>query len=234
MPDATPALIRADRLYCERDDRVLFQNLSFSLDQGQILQIEGPNGSGKTTLIRILCGLSQDFEGDLYWRGQPLSRVVTAFRQASVYFGHHTGVKLALTAQENLVWMAQIKGIPWDRQTLAERMDQALERVGLRGFEDVPLYTLSAGQKRRVALAGLLLKPMPLWILDEPFTAIDRAGVQELEALIVDHALQGGSVILTTHHELSIAPDKLHKLLLGAGSRAAAPQAEAEEATHGI
>lgn len=215
MSESTPALLRAEKLFCERDDRILFQNLSFSLGQGQILQIEGPNGSGKTTLIRILCGLSQDFEGDLYWQETPLAQVVTAFRQSSVYFGHNTGVKLALTAQENLNWMAQIKGITWPAAELATRIDGALEQVGLRGFEDVPLYTLSAGQKRRVALAALQLKPIPLWILDEPFTAIDRHGVQELESLIVNHALQGGSVILTTHHELSIGPEKLQKLTLG-------------------
>lgn len=223
MSESTPALLRAEKLFCERDDRILFQNLSFSLGQGQILQIEGPNGSGKTTLIRILCGLSQDYEGDLYWRETPLPRAVTAFRQSSVYFGHNTGVKLALTAQENLGWMAQVKGLACTGTELSARIDEALSQVGLRGFEDVPLYTLSAGQKRRVALASLLLKPIPLWILDEPFTAIDRRGVQELEELIVNHALQGGSVILTTHHELSIEPDKLKKLTLGGTPTASQP-----------
>ena len=176
VSESMPALLRAEKLFCERDDRILFENLSFCLERGQILQIEGPNGSGKTTLIRILCGLSQDYEGELYWQDRPLAQVVTDFRQSSVYFGHNTGVKLALTAQENLTWMAQIKGIRWPAAQLAERIDAALNRVGLHGFEDVPLYTLSAGQKRRVALAGLLLRPIPLWILDEPFTAIDKAG----------------------------------------------------------
>ena len=164
---------------------------------------------------------SQDFEGELFWQGQPLPQVVTAFRQSSVYFGHNTGVKLALTAQENLTWIAQVKGLDGAREALARDIDQALQRVGLRGFEDVPLYSLSAGQKRRVALAGLLLRPMPLWILDEPFTAIDKSGVKELETLIVEHALQGGSVILTTHHELSIDPAKLQKLTLGLNHPAA-------------
>lgn len=216
MPVASDTLLlRAENLFCERDDRVLFDGLCFALPEGQILQIEGPNGSGKTTLIRILCGLSQDFEGELYWRETPLNQVVTEFRQASVYFGHNTGVKLALTAQENLVWMAQIKGLPGGQEQLQRKIDAALARVGLQGFEDVPLFTLSAGQKRRVALAGLLLQSMPLWILDEPFTAIDKAGVSALETLIVEHAEQGGSVILTTHHQLAIAPEKLQKLTLG-------------------
>lgn len=215
MSDSQHTLLRAERLYCERDDRVLFSDLSFALHSGRILQIEGPNGSGKTTLIRILCGLSQDYEGELFWCGEPLAKVATAFRQSSLYFGHNTGVKLALTAQENLAWMAQVRGSHLTPQAFTKAMEQALTQVGLRGFEDVPLYTLSAGQKRRVALAGLLLQPIPLWILDEPFTAIDKAGVAELERLIVNHAHQGGSVILTTHHELAIEPDKLQKLRLG-------------------
>lgn len=230
VSDSTPALLRAEQLFCERDDRVLFQNLSFSLLQGQILQIEGPNGSGKTTLIRILCGLSQDFEGGLFWCGKPLAEAVIAFRQSSVYFGHNTGVKMALTAQENLTWMAQVKGATGSLPALANDIDEALARVGLRGFEDVPLYTLSAGQKRRVALAGLLLRPMPLWILDEPFTAIDKAGVQALESLIVAHAMQGGSVVLTTHHELSIQPDKLQKLTLGVKFPSTASESSPEAA----
>lgn len=208
-------LLKAEGLFCERDDRVLFDGLSFSINPGQILQIEGPNGSGKTTLIRILCGLSQDFEGDLYWQNQPMRQVAASFRQSCVYFGHNTGVKLALTAEENLHWMAQIKGLQLSKADLSERIQSVLEKVGLVGFEDVPLYTLSAGQKRRVALASLLLKPMPLWILDEPFTAIDKKGVAELEQLIIEQANEGRSVILTTHHELAISPDKLKKLTLG-------------------
>ncbi|MCG8316205.1 MAG: cytochrome c biogenesis heme-transporting ATPase CcmA [Pseudomonadales bacterium] len=211
-------LLRAEGLFCERDDRVLFDDLSFNLDAGRILQIEGPNGSGKTTLIRILCGLSLDFEGALFWRNQPLSEVETEFRQSSVYFGHNTGVKLVLTAQENLRWISEAKGLTFTDLTLNERIDEVLQRVGLLGFEDVPLYSLSAGQKRRVALASLLLKPLPLWILDEPFTAIDKGGVAELETLIIDHANSGGSVILTTHHQLAIAPQRLQKLVLGGAS----------------
>ncbi|MCG8670949.1 MAG: cytochrome c biogenesis heme-transporting ATPase CcmA [Pseudomonadales bacterium] len=215
MPVSPNSLLTADSLFCERDDRVLFSGLSFSVEPGQILQIEGPNGSGKTTLIRILCGLSQDFEGDLFWRGQPMSEVASQFRQSCVYFGHNTGVKLALTAEENLHWMSQIKGIQADKHSLNENIQNLLDKVGLRGFEDVPLYTLSAGQKRRVALASLLLKPIPLWILDEPFTAIDKKGVAELEQLIIEQANNGGSVVLTTHHELAISPEKLKTLTLG-------------------
>ncbi|PIE42651.1 MAG: heme ABC transporter ATP-binding protein CcmA [Gammaproteobacteria bacterium] len=215
MSVSAKPLLQAKDLYCERDDRILFAGLSFAVQAGQILQIEGPNGSGKTTLIRILCGLSQDFEGSLYWQGQPLDKVAAGFRQSCVYFGHNTGVKLALTAEENLNWMAQIKGLSLGSSELAQRIQAVLARVGLLGFEDVPLYTLSAGQKRRVALASLLLEPVPLWILDEPFTAIDKKGVAELEQLIIEQANEGRSVILTTHHELAISPDKLQKLTLG-------------------
>ena len=167
-------LLKAEGLFCERDDRVLFDGLSFSVQTGQILQIEGPNGSGKTTLIRILCGLSQDFEGDLFWQGQPMGQVAASFRQSCVYFGHNTGVKVALSAEENLHWMAQIKGLQLGKVALSKRIRSVLEKVGLIGFEDVPLYTLSAGQKRRVALASLLLKPMPLWILDNHSLPLTR------------------------------------------------------------
>lgn len=206
-------LLQVKQLSCERDDRVLIRSLSFDLHPGQILQIEGPNGCGKTTLIRILCGLSDDFEGELFWRGQPRPRLDDRFRQQHLYFGHLTGIKSPLSPRENLRWILQLKGLAGS--ALTSRIDAALAQVGLAGFEDVPVYTLSAGQKRRVALARLRLEPALLWVLDEPFTAIDRKGVAELEALIQQHASAGGSVLLTTHHALDLPG--LRKLQLGGG-----------------
>jgi len=199
-------LLEAMSLLCERDDRVLFDKLSFSIAPGDIAQVEGPNGSGKTTLIRILCGLSTDFEGKLFWRGQPMASSRERFCQEHLYFGHLTGIKAPLTAVENLRWMALCRGSSLQGPMLDDAIDQALFKVGLNGFEDAPVYTLSAGQKRRVALARLFLEAVPLWVLDEPFTAIDKKGVAELEKIIEQHAKQGGAVILTTHHELSIDP----------------------------
>lgn len=209
------ALLRADKLFCERDDRVLIKDLAFSLQTGEVMQIEGPNGSGKTTLLRILCGLSDDYQGEIHWQGQPGSRVAQAFRRDTLYFGHLTGVKFSLTPRENLHWMLQLKGVSANPALLNEHIDQALAQVGLFSFEDVPVYSLSAGQKRRVALARLLIEPARLWVLDEPFTAIDRSGVAELEQLIQVHAEGGGSVLITTHHALDLPG--IRKLQLGIG-----------------
>lgn len=208
-------LLHVRGLSCERDDRTLIQDLAFDLHGGEILQIEGPNGSGKTTLIRVLCGLSDDFSGELHWRGQPRHRNDDRFRQEHLYFGHITGIKTSLSPRENLRWILQLKGVGASGADLEQAIDAALEQVGLYSYEDVPVYALSAGQKRRVALARLRVEPALLWVLDEPFTAIDRKGVAELETLIQQHAGRGGSVLLTTHHALELPG--LRKLQLGLG-----------------
>ncbi|ULG70858.1 cytochrome c biogenesis heme-transporting ATPase CcmA [Marinobacterium sediminicola] len=192
-------LLSVQKLFCERDDRVLFSQLSFALSAGEIVQIEGQNGSGKTTLLRILSGLSRNFEGEIFWRGEPVAEIREQFCREMLYFGHHAGVKSVLTPEENLRWYAALSPAI-DASGIAD----ALEQVGLKGFEDVPCHSLSAGQNRRVSLARLYLSQAPLWILDEPFTAIDKRGVAAKEQLLLQHAQRGGSVILTTHHELGI------------------------------
>ena len=193
-------LLQVVDLFCERDDRVLFDGLCFSVFPGEILQVEGQNGSGKTTLLRILSGLSRQYEGQILWRGEPVTAQIEAFRRQLLYFGHQAGVKAVLTAEENLRWYAALDpGIDLQQITLA------LNAVGLSGFEDVPCHMLSAGQNRRVNLARLYLSQAPLWILDEPFTAIDKKGVAAKEALLVEHAARGGTVLLTTHHELDLS-----------------------------
>lgn len=201
-------LLNVEQLYCERDDRVLFENLAFSLSAGDVVQIEGQNGSGKTTLLRILAGLSRNYEGDIFWKGEPVSDVVEDFRQSLLYFGHQPGVKAVLTPVENLAWYAAMHPAI-DRRKVSE----ALAQVGLKGYEDVPCHMLSAGQNRRVSLARLYLSSAPLWILDEPFTAIDKRGVASKEALIAEHAERGGCVILTTHHELAMG-DRVRRVNL--------------------
>lgn len=206
-------LLSAQDLTCERDERCLFQALSFNVAQGDILQIAGPNGSGKTTLLRMLAGLASDFSGELFWQGQPLHRVRSEYYQQMLYFGHQGAVKAALSAEENLAWMAQLHG---HGDVTRDQLYDALAQVGLRGFEDVPVYSLSAGQKRRVALARLFVAWTPLWLLDEPFTALDRQGVTALEAVIAEHADQGGTVLLTTHHSLGLPAERVRVLNLGA------------------
>ncbi|MEH6470210.1 MAG: cytochrome c biogenesis heme-transporting ATPase CcmA [Halopseudomonas sp.] len=205
----TTPLLEVKDLFCERDERVLFEGLNFSLNPGEIIQVEGPNGSGKTTLLRILSGLSQAFEGDILFNNRPISDNRDEFLAALLYFGHLPGVKATLTPEENLNWYCALHP-----HTRTEGITTALSNVGLFGYEDVPCHSLSAGQNRRVSLARLYLSDAPLWILDEPFTAIDKRGVARKEALIAKHAEQGGSVILTTHHELAIH-DNLRKVSLG-------------------
>ncbi|CAM3696110.1 cytochrome c biogenesis heme-transporting ATPase CcmA [Parendozoicomonas haliclonae] len=205
--------LSVSELTCERDERCLFRSLAFSLNSGEILQITGPNGSGKTTLMRVVAGLSLDFTGEVFWRGQPVADVRPEFHAALLYMGHLLGVKSTMTAEENLRWAMGLHRNDLSR----EEIWSALEKVKLAGFEDIPCYQLSAGQNRRVALARLFLARQPLWILDEPFTAIDKQGVAELEQLLVDHAKSGGMVMMTTHHEMSLNYDGFHQLVLGGG-----------------
>ena len=169
------SLLKAESLFCERDDRILFDDLSFSVAPGQIWQVEGRNGSGKTTLLRILCGLSTHFEGELFWRDEAISESRDQFVSELLFIGHQTGVSLLLTAEENLRWQCAL------HPSLDEsKIAYALEQVGLRGFEDVPAHQLSAGQKRRIALAKMYMSRAALWVLDEPFTAIDKNCAAEL------------------------------------------------------
>jgi heme exporter protein A len=193
----SPHLLDATDLAAERDGRCLFSALSLQLGSGDVLRVEGANGTGKTTLLRILAGLDQDFSGRIAW---PVAAAAQRpWREDVLYLGHLPGVKGALSAAENLEWLAALRG-----RKPAVAVADALQRIGLAGYEDVPVASLSAGQKRRVALARLFLEAAPVWILDEPFTAIDRQGVGELEAALAAHARDGGCVIVTTHHALAI------------------------------
>jgi heme exporter protein A len=196
----TEPLLELRELTCERDDMPLFAPLSLTLRGGDIALLEGANGVGKTSLLRCLCGLSSRYRGAMLWRGEALQRCRPAFAAASIFLGHATGLKAALSGRENLHWWAGLRGLDARRQ-----VDAALERVGLAGYEDSPCYQLSAGQQRRVALARLFLADAQLWILDEPFTAIDRQGVAELEGWLTDFAAAGGAVLLTTHQTLTLS-----------------------------
>ena len=180
-------------LACVRDERELFSELSFTVNTGDIVQIEGPNGAGKTSLLRLLAGLSQPEEGEIHWCQQPIKSQRDTWHRALLYIGHHPGVKSALTPLENLAFYHP------DRDE--ESCFAALEAVDLLGYEDVPVAQLSAGQQRRVALARLWLTQANVWILDEPLTAIDKSGVEKLLTLFLRHVDSGGLVILTTHQD---------------------------------
>ncbi len=195
----TSPLLNLSKLRCERDDRVLFEQLECEIAAGDVVQIQGPNGSGKTSLLRIILGLSQEFEGDIQWRGQPMAKSLIDFRQNLLYIGHLPAINRSLSPLENLQWFGCLSG-----EVTIEALESALTAVGLRGFEDVPGHHLSAGQHRRVALARLYLSKAQLWILDEPFTAIDVQGVDKLRQQFAKHVEQGGAVIVTTHQDLGI------------------------------
>ncbi|MEQ6327346.1 heme ABC exporter ATP-binding protein CcmA [Ectopseudomonas toyotomiensis] len=204
-------LLEAVALSCERDWRMLFEQLHFALQPGDMLQISGPNGSGKTSLLRLIAGLRQPTSGDILLQGQALAEQRSELARNLLWIGHAAGIKGLLTAEENLAWLCALH-----RPANREAIWQALEAVGLRGFEDVPCHTLSAGQQRRVALARLYLADTPpLWVLDEPFTALDKSGVAQLEGHLADHCERGGVVVLTTHHSLQCTPATYRDLDLG-------------------
>ncbi|MDG2091149.1 MAG: cytochrome c biogenesis heme-transporting ATPase CcmA [Gammaproteobacteria bacterium] len=192
-------MLTVNNLFCERDERVLFQNLAFDVADGEIWQIQGSNGSGKTTLLRILCGLNDEFSGEIHWRGIAQRKARQDFNNEVFYLGHTPAINKTLTAKENLNWYCASRGI-----SNSSQIKTALNSFNLYGYEDMPCYLMSAGQQRRVSLARMLLSQAKLWVLDEPFTALDKQGVSELEALLSKHAKTGGSIILTTHHSLQI------------------------------
>ncbi|HSC66868.1 MAG TPA: cytochrome c biogenesis heme-transporting ATPase CcmA [Cellvibrio sp.] len=203
--DAATPLFELRGLGCERDERLLFTGLDLRLFPGDVVQIGGPNGAGKTTLLRALAGISSDYHGQLLYSGQTLPGAAWEFAGDSLYLGHLPGIKKALTPAENLDWYKAQSGA-------SVAINDALAAVGLYGYEDTPCYQLSAGQLRRVALARLHLSRARIWILDEPFTAIDKAGVGQLEELIACQCANGGLVILTSHQDLSLPQLRLVNL----------------------
>lgn len=203
------ACLEARGLKSIRDDRVLFKALGFKLCPGQALQIEGPNGSGKTTLLRILCGLGIASDGEILWNGESIEDNRVDYTSAMAFIGHAHGIKSELTPLENLQVAMAMENTREDVS-----LEAILEKVGLRGFEDVPARTLSAGQCRRVAMGRLFMSYAKLWILDEPFTALDVQGQAQIETMMVDHVNQGGMVILTSHHPLQLADGMLQTINL--------------------
>ena len=196
--DRPNTMLEAAHLTCQRGERTLFTNLSFTLGAGELLQIAGPNGSGKTSLLKLLCGLSPPFAGEIRWLGAPARG--EDFRRQLFYIGHQHAVKEELSALENLQISAELAD---EALSDVDALD-ALDRMGLAGREHLPAKVLSQGQKRRVALARLLVSKAPLWILDEPLTALDTAAVDLIQARLAAHLANQGSVVLTTHQALQV------------------------------
>jgi len=186
-----------DRLQFERDDQHIFEPIDLTVDGGEILQIEGANGAGKTTLMRLLTSALQPTSGSILYQGEDIRHCRYEYLANILYIGHQPGLKMTLTAEENLLWMSPAACSGNDIRA-------ALAEVGLRSYEDVPCYSLSAGQHRRVALARLLVSAATIWYLDEPFTAIDKQGVAILQALMRNHVDAGGCLLLSTHQDLAL------------------------------
>ncbi|NOX08255.1 MAG: cytochrome c biogenesis heme-transporting ATPase CcmA [Gammaproteobacteria bacterium] len=204
-------MLTLKKLSAERGDRHLFSNISLELNEGELLHVHGENGSGKTTLLRMLCGLFQPTEGDILWKGQSIHELREEFAENLLYIGHKGGIKDDLSAIENLTIALSLNGTPINE----EQASNALARMGLTGFEDLPVKLLSQGQKRRVALAQLLLSAATLWILDEPFVALDKDAVTDLQQIIREHIGNKGMVILTTHQEVTLTRGEVKQLHLG-------------------
>lgn len=198
----TSPILRVEQLGCERDERVLFRDLAFDACAGEIWQVAGANGTGKTTLLRILAGLHGFHDGRVRWQ-VPGALHASAHDQI-LFLGHLAGLREELTAQENLRWLCALHHQP------TALISAALAAVGLAGYEDAPVAAMSAGQKRRVALARLWLPGKAVWILDEPFTAIDAAGVALIEQRLRKQAAAGTLVIYTSHHRLAADTRQIH------------------------
>jgi heme exporter protein A len=204
-------LLEGAGLECIRDDRMLFSGLDFTLGSGQTLLLEGRNGSGKTSLLRILCGIRLPETGTLTWCGEDISSLGPLYHEHIAYVGHRDGLKLDLSPVENLV-MARGLGRP----NPDIRPEDALQRVDLYGFEDIPVRNLSAGQQRRLALARLLVTRSQLWILDEPFTSLDVHGIELAEELFLEHVSMGGMLAMTSHHAVNLDSAHIHRINLSA------------------
>ena len=205
-------MLTAQGLACLRGDRLLFKDLGFVLEAGSLLYVLGENGSGKSSLLRMLCGLLMPEQGEILWAGKSIKSHAEQYLPNLKYLGHLNGLKDDLTALENLQMGARIAG----QDVTAAAALAALTAIGIARCANLPVRVLSQGQKRRVALAALWLSRSPLWILDEPFAALDVAATEVLAARISEHLAAGGMTILTSHQDVPIKAKSTVTLSLSA------------------
>ncbi len=203
-------MLQGSNLVCVRGDRRLFKDINFSLEAGGIMRVTGPNGSGKTSLLRMLCGLSRPEHGEIRWRGKSVRSLGGGYYGDITYLGHLGGAKDDLTALENLRISCALAGTEVTEQVAID----ALQHIGLGGRELLPVKVLSQGQKKRVALARLLIGKTVLWILDEPLVALDTSAVGMIKEILEQHLARGGMVVMTTHQEIDIAAVATQQLQL--------------------
>lgn len=199
--------LRSERLHLWRGERHVLRGVDFELHAGEVLQVRGANGSGKTSLLRTLCGLVHPEEGRVLWNGAEIRRDLPTYHAALAYLGHESPLKADLTTHENLRYWAGMR-----RRFSNEEVDAALRQVGSAEWRDRTVRTLSAGQRRRVALAGLTLLDAALWVLDEPTTNLDVDGQQIVSRMVREHLERGGLVVAAVHHELALESVNLRRL----------------------
>jgi heme exporter protein A len=204
-------LLEIVNLACARGDRPLFQDLSFSLSPGEFLHVQGANGSGKTTLLRTLCGLTQPAAGEIRWNGALVRDDVEGFRRQLCFVGHLNGIQGEFTAAENLALHLALAG-----DAAEASIQEALGQLGLTAVARLPAKLLSQGQKRRLALARFLISRKPLWILDEPISALDVRSAARMTHYFTAHLDRGGLIVLTSHQDITLASHPLRTLSLDA------------------
>lgn len=192
--------LRVEKVHVWRGDRHVLKGVSFELGAGDLLHVAGPNGAGKTTLLRVVTGLLRPEKGWVAWKGRPIAEEPGAYQRDLAYASHEPALKGDLTALENLIFAVGLK-----RRVGRPELTAHLERAGVAGCAHLPARVLSAGQRRRVAMARVLAFRAPLWLLDEPFTNLDSAGSALLAGLLVEHVASGGSVLVVAHHDLDLA-----------------------------
>ena len=196
-------MLAASNLSCIRGTQTLFNGINLQLDAGQWLYLQGENGAGKTSLLRILAGLSLPAEGEVLWQNAPIDQQRSQYHQDLLYIGHHAGLKEDLTLTENLQALCRMDGLRISDATIRD----ALTRMGLARRQHLPARVLSAGQKRRGLLARALLRPAKLWILDEPFNALDINAIADVQRLLKAHLASGGLLVLTSHQTPDLGSD---------------------------
>ena len=201
-------MLSAHGLSCVRGERRLFAQLDLAVDTGEWLHVRGENGVGKTSLLRLLAGLSEPAEGQVRWCGQSIQEPDCGYNRNRLFFGHQGALKEDLSALENLSYAAAIDGVKLAEGTALA----ALARFGLKSRADLPVRVLSAGQKRRVMLARLATRNAKLWVLDEPFTALDTKAVNLLSSLVNEHLADGGMAVITSHQAVPFPNGKVVQL----------------------
>ncbi|MGD8784053.1 MAG: cytochrome c biogenesis heme-transporting ATPase CcmA [Thioalkalispiraceae bacterium] len=213
QPYPVTNIVSAEKLSSEKQDRWLFKDISFKIEPGQLLHIKGANGTGKTTLLRILCGLTTPDNGKIYWGNKPILKQRDQYHTQLSYVGHHDGIKQDLSVEENLK-VAAVLAQGKQTQPRLYNLDQVLNKMGLIKKKTSFAHALSAGQRRRLALARCLLNETSIWVLDEPLTALDSQGTQLVEEMVRQHLERDGIAILTSHHVLSVENNHYQELHL--------------------